>query len=48
MMNMGEKLSEEECDFLVDVSNRVEYRVPDKLNCQLEGSGHGRRWVNQL
>ena len=26
---------EEECDFLVDVSTRVEYRVPVQLNCQL-------------
>ena len=27
--------AEEECDFLVDVSTRVEYRVPVQLNCQL-------------
>ena len=33
MMNMGEKLSEEECDFLVDVSSRVQYIVFQVLNC---------------
>ena len=37
MMNMGEKLSEEECDFLVDVSIRIRVawvhsRAPDELN----------------